>query len=57
MGFRGDYNVNIQMFYDLCLNKHLSPYYEEIENLIKFFEKEEIYEICMVLKNLENNLN
>ncbi len=53
MGFRDDYNVNIQMVYDLCLNRHLSLYYGEISNLIKFFEGEERYEICLVLKNME----
>ena len=57
MMFRDDYNVNIQMFYDLCLNRLSSPYYGEIKNLMKFFEFEERYEICMVLKNIENNIN
>ena len=51
-----DYNINIQMFYDLCVNKHLSLYCGEIKNLIRFFEGEE-YEICKALKNMKNNLN
>jgi hypothetical protein len=55
--FRDDYNVHIQMFYDLCLNRHLSLYYGEIRNLMKFFEIEEKYEICQVLKNIENKMN
>tara|TARA_R110000824_G_scaffold3957_1_gene18889 strand:- start:1585 stop:1758 length:174 start_codon:yes stop_codon:yes gene_type:complete len=52
-----DYNINIQMFYDLCVNKHLSLYCGEIKNLIRFFEGEERYEICKALKNMKNNLN
>lgn len=57
MMFRDDYNVNIQMFYDLCLNRVSSPYYGEITNLMKFFEFEERYEICVVLRNIKNKVN
>ena len=52
-----EYNVNIQMVYDLCVNKHLSLYYSEISKLIRFFEDKERYEICGVLKNMKNNIN
>ena len=57
MVIRDEYNVNIQMFYDLCINGHLSLYYGEIKNILRFFEEEERYEICMVLKNIKNNIN
>ncbi len=57
MVIRDEYNVNIQMFYDLCINGHLSLYYGEINNILRFFEEEERYEICMVLKNIKNNIN
>ena len=52
-----EYNVNIQMFYDLCINGHSSLYCGEIKNLLRFFEEEERYEICTALKNIKNNIN